>query len=873
MAHPEIPPYLVALLPLLLVAPVARGDHLPPIEDAVSLAPQTIAQGSRAELAVPALPARPGRATVLRFRAVIHTATPAGCNYNASVLVNGRALDTRAADGDQRLLGRRASLELSGQRNLGFAVAEGDRLMVMFAPDVTQGDAMTTDVLGATFLLDISDVARGVDGNTVTFVNRLPAPMDGEYGDLRVEGIEVGYLDRARLSSVTSAVPKRGPIHRSVRRVLPVVLGSGPEVVRREVTLAQSERGGFALRMADGPDILIETSLGVLPTAPSVLVADDSAPADPNVSLTVEPHGRHGFRTTAEWDGLRLSRTVSLEDDIVLWRERWTNTGETLRGVPFRNRVFLRGSAARFHVGGWDTEGVLAGSAPNPTLFIEPATDGSGPSRGPGFGIAAESDWLRLLMGLRSMDGVGELFSDTLALAPGASVDLDLSITPVAGEGYWAFINSLRRRWGVSGITQAQPLFWGCALPPGDATLDERYRAALAHLGPATVVLGPWQRLEPDARTVTADRYPRLAPDAPRAPGGCADLDVDTFLTFAHRGEFRESLREQVEAIRRVAPQVKLMQMLHPSMEAVYKPLADRWPFAADAIRTPDGAPFEDAGYSRAWLSDMTARDWGVLYYVPRFGSAYAQCVLDEARRALDALDLDGLYCDEFSWAYTTRGYSRYDYRDWDGYSVDLDDEGNVLRLKCDNAFVTEGFQLQLIHLLLDRGLFFLNNGGNSLLSVCRMPHQRFVEGGNGVSTMPQGHLSPVPLVLGNLGGETTRKGVFEDVKTCLSQGCIYSPAAVNLLVTGPDDFIPKLYPITPVELGPGWVVGEERIITTVSRTFHWRGKPGRLRILRFDADGGPLGPGPGVAIGAGKELALDVPPEGLVIAEREEGR
>jgi len=79
-----------------------------------------------------------------------------------------------------------------------------------------------------------------------------------------------------------------------------------------------------------------------------------------------------------------------------------------------------------------------------------------------------------------------------------------------------------------------------------------------------------------------------------------------------------------------------------------------------------------------------------VLYYVPRPGSNYLAYLLASMTRALDEVGLDGLYSDEFSWAYNSRGYSRYDYSRWDGYSADLDDAGNVLRLKCDNASMTE---------------------------------------------------------------------------------------------------------------------------------------------------------------------------------------
>jgi hypothetical protein len=473
-------------------------------------------------------------------------------------------------------------------------------------------------------------------------------------------------------------------------------------------------------------------------------------------------------------------------------------------------------------------------------------------------------------MGLRWHGGVGEVFSTTLALAPKSAIDLDLTIAPVLdGGGYWSFINRVRDRWGANGITQDRPVFWGYARATGAATEDEQVGKALGQLGPITVVLGPWQRLEPDVRTLQSKGYPKLPPDAPRTPGACPDFDVEAWLTFEHREPYWQAVKREAELIRRVAPQAKVMQMLHPSMEVIYQPLADRWPYISEAIQRADGTRFEEPYYSQAWLGDWTKKDWAVLYFVPRPGSAYLDMVLDGVRRGRDECGLDGLYCDEFSWAYNARGYSRYDYSRWDGYSADLDDAGNVTRLKCDNGAVTESCQLQMIDEVLRRGRFFLNNGGNVLRSVCRLPHARFIEGGNGPAMMAQGHLSPTPLVLGNLGDEKTRKGVFESVKVCLSKGCLYSPTAVNLLLEGSDNFVCKLYPLTVRELRCGWIVGRERLITSVSRTFHWPEGGGKVTLYRYDEKGDLLKPD-AATIEAGGEFKVEVPESGLVIAERQ---
>ena len=76
---------------------------------------------------------------------------------------------------------------------------------------------------------------------------------------------------------------------------------------------------------------------------------------------------------------------------------------------------------------------------------------------------------------------------------------------------------------------------------------------------------------------------------------------MDAFLTFAHREPAWSDYAKQVETLHRVCPQVCVMHMMHPSMEAVSRPLAHRWPWASEAIMTADGKPFEAYNYSRSW--------------------------------------------------------------------------------------------------------------------------------------------------------------------------------------------------------------------------------------------------------------------------------
>ena len=602
------------------------------------------------------------------------------------------------------------------------------------------------------------------------------------------------------------------------------------------------------------------------PQVASELIASEMPSKNAQAKAHVQTFGPAGYEMTAEWpaSALELVRTVEIKGELVEWKERWTNTGKIIAAVPFRHRLFLRKDPTRFFLAGSTDVYARAASAENPTLFLE-----STKRAGDGFGVVAESDWLRLLFGMRAQGNVAEIFSQTLALAPGSSIDFTLTITPICDKGsYWEFINGVRQRWGLNQFGVRLPIFWNFARAEGCKTPAETFAKSLGHLGPVMVAAGTWLRSEADVRVVTAGRYAKLPPGAPAAPGGTPDLDVETFLTFKHEVPYQEQFQKDAEAIRRVVPQAKVIQRMHPAMEVVYKPLAHRWPYIADAIRNEAGGYFEDAYYSRVHMHGYVEKNWGVLYFVPRSGSAYLDTLLRAERESMDARGGDGIYSDEFSWAYHTRGYSRYDYSRWDGYSADLDAEGHVKRLKSDNAFTTESAQLQIVHEALRRDKFFLGNGGAALRSLTVLPAARFVEGGNGEPCMAGGHFSSVPLVLGNFGDETTRRGIFEAVKNCLSMGCVYSPHSCNLLLEGPDNFVCKLYPITIRKLGPGWIEAEERLISRVSRTFSWPGRAVALRLYRYDSHGDLLGRPDLVRIKAGQRFDLRVPKDGLVIAE-----
>ena len=98
----------------------------------------------------------------------------------------------------------------------------------------------------------------------------------------------------------------------------------------------------------------------------------------------------------------------------------------------------------------------------------------------------------------------------------------------------------------------------------------------------------------------------------------------------------------------------------------------------------------------------------------------------------------------------------------------------------------------------------------------------------------------------------------------------VYDPETeIYLLsVAGPDNFVCRLYPMTVREIGPGVVVGEERLIASATRTVPWPPRAGTVRVYRYDREGALLPMAPDRAVAAGEAFTLEVPEAGLVIAE-----
>ncbi len=857
--------FILLVITTIISNAAVKSANLP-LEDIIDIGDRTVPTLESLAIQLPSLPSKPGKIIVLRFDAYTYMKVRGGCSFNLEMDLNDHPIKRLTASGDERIIGRKPVFHISHKyttkyKGVDFALFSGKMIRLMFAPDVETANQLSQEGQGAFFALNISDVARGVDGNILTLKNTNRKNKERK---LIFKNIQIGWLDKKYLPKTICKIPVRASVKE-------VVSNNGTD-------LFQGKFGGFSVKTSDGLELLVETAINMNPETESSLIASDKQNLYSLTNIKMRKNQEKGFSIIAKWSDFTMNRSLSFTPaGNIQWCEKWTNTSKKTLGLPFRHRLFLREGQANFFLAGSSEFDSLTVCSGNPTMFI-----GSRKKAGRGLGVTLENDWLRLLARLRKKGGVGEIYTEDLALPPGGSIDFSLTITPVRSQGYWTFINSVRERWGVNNGLAERPTFWMVAWAPGK-TIEERVKKSLGHLGPINFInwgrlygkvsLPQWVGLGYDGHTIVSGNYPKLSANTPRAPGKTPDLDIDKYLTFEHREPYWLNAENFIKLSHRACPDAKVLLGMHPAILPVYMPLFDRWPYAKDVIKTEDGKPFQDGYYSQAFLSKTAVEaDWATPYFVPRSGSVYLQSMMQNLKRGLDKCNSDGFYLDEFSWN-GSRRYSRYDYGCWDGYSATLDSSGKILKLKSDNAFTTEEHQVRTIKEVNKRRKYFLCNGSASLRKVNNLCAMRFTEGGNGVSKWRSAHLASVPLIYANFGEfrrKRTTENLFKDVKAVIEEGCLYSPTWSNLALDGPDNFVCKLYPISIMSIWPGTIIGKQRLITTHSGSFQWHDRDIKVKLYVYDEKGVLQNRKnlPIMTVSAGMKIKLDVPAKGMIIAE-----
>ena len=607
-------------------------------------------------------------------------------------------------------------------------------------------------------------------------------------------------------------------------------LRSGPQLCRYELAITDLARPGenaLALRNAARPElkrdlVLADVRLEVrakavprkkrpAPTGPLPIVRPETRRAD--YALSEEKDGAlviavagETFRVTSEFSTptpgwvhgsnryFEHQRALERRPEAIVVRDTFVN--RTAENLPImqRHRAAASGKFKQAWLAGLSPAALTSQTADpaNPTSYGQ--TDKAG------VGLFPWDDVFQAhVTNFSAPDGVG-LADNHFVLRPGARHTSEWVIVPLAQPGYYAFLNAARRLRGVNFTLDG-----GFAFLRADPKLtfgkwtDQQFLDFIGNKSARFLCSGlSWPRYK--------GRYPH----------GTAFQQMDWSVT-----------RKQIAHLREIAPAALHLKYFHCFIDVC------------------DESPQRYAD-ARLLAADGGQADYGKAHdriYVPTAENSFGRDVAKNVELILApqpaGLGCDGVYWDEFE-------YSRYPYAyhvstdgdgglPWDGASADIDPRSmKITRLKSSVTLLSQPWRLALVRRIMQKHTL-VANGQPHTRSMTDMHFPRFVETGSISNCAHAQFFSPIAL-----GDHLTERGDLDAYRTMLRAldfGCLYYwYDDVHVPVTHPH-LTGYMFPITPVELREGCVIGKERIITNRSGLYGW-GDAAPCAVHVFDDQG-----------------------------------
>jgi hypothetical protein len=369
-------------------------------------------------------------------------------------------------------------------------------------------------------------------------------------------------------------------------------------------------------------------------------------------------------------------------------------------------------------------------------------------------------------------------------LKPGAQHTADWAIVPVDAADYWRFINVARRLIDANFTIPGGFAFFR-ATHHTEAWSDEQTRRFLEYKDPlwACANIGYYQ----------------------------GEASHGTSFQRIPHDEYLRALERR----RRLAPAVKNLVYFH-----CYLDVTEEGP-----------TQFAD---SRTLLAGGAQADYGtekLRLFFPTESNSYGPAIAKNVDLIFDKLGADGVYWDEHE-------YSRYLYHygePWDGVSADIDPATlTIRRLKSSITLTTEPWRLAMARRILARGPL-MGNGVPFTRAMAALKFPCFVETG-AISNCTQAHLYS-PIALGDHLTEEGEVDAYRTMLAALDYGCVYHWYNDLTVVPTHKHLTSYMFPITPMELHEGFIIGRERIVTRRSGLFGW-GDQSEREVHVFDQDG-----------------------------------
>jgi hypothetical protein len=161
-------------------------------------------------------------------------------------------------------------------------------------------------------------------------------------------------------------------------------------------------------------------------------------------------------------------------------------------------------------------------------------------------------------------------------------------------------------------------------------------------------------------------------------------------------------------------------------------------------------------------------------------------------------------------------------YNGWDGYTGIIDPKTFKLQKKIRNiALDSLEFRLALLDFCKKNNMPVWCNFMPATDSMTKREVYRFVEGHSPLSAVRTHFYTPISW--GTPHTEVSEEDITDSMKNKLAAGGLYMYYSTKF--TSDNNFMQKLYPFTPLELHPGYIIGQEKILTMRGGNFGWGDK------------------------------------------------
>ncbi len=495
-----------------------------------------------------------------------------------------------------------------------------------------------------------------------------------------------------------------------------------------------------------------------------------------------------------------FTRSIKNTDEAVIVTDRITNIGKEDLPFMYRQYCTFSGKLKEYRLCGYRVYGRRGNGTSNIncTAIMMPPAGGS-------VGLLALNDVFRVhfrAFAAKGMYGIGD---DNLIIRPGVTQEMSFAIFPSAKDDYYSQINAMRRFLGVNFELERGFAFLS-PNPPGVKTFASTQGVDRIGKHDSVETIREWLNNK----------------SAGMASAGAVKQNGE----YSHGSAWMKTAKPEIhkefyKKVRAAKPDVKILHYFHCFLDS--RDIMDKGFDDAKNLK-PNG---EQADY----------RNPALPLFIVQEGSAWSKMQEARLERLRKEFGVDGIFWDEFP-----HSASKYHYaKPWDGVSGDINPRTHkITTRKSSIALLSLPWRKRMVESFAKNGLFLVANGGGGYTKTMtdlfvKNKFTAFMETG-GIANLHNTHLF-TPIGLGDHLTERTEQDCYLNQVRHLDFGSLYYYYHQQVEPFTHPTLAQYMYPITPVELHEGYILGKERILTNRSGYYSFGGRE-KAELHFFDATG-----------------------------------